>query len=137
VAALQLHSALYVILQCTGAIAGAALSAGLMPRRDIFFGDGGGGCFDRMTINKLLSDGQIFGCADCVCSAAKHSSATSTACSSPALHGFVRHPHPAKGWGVDGSGQSGRALPPGRSRHQLTFCAGGWLCACAAAGRPS
>jgi hypothetical protein len=72
VAALQLHSALYVILQCTGAIAGAALSAALMPARDIFFGDGGGGCFDRMSINKLLSGGQIFGCADCVCSAAKH-----------------------------------------------------------------
>jgi hypothetical protein len=59
--ALQLHSALYVALQCTGAIAGAALSSALLPPRDLFSGDIADGCFDTRTMNPALTHGQMFG----------------------------------------------------------------------------
>jgi len=56
-----LHSALYVVLQVCGAIAGAAMSAALQPNSAMYRGDGQPGCFDSKAVNRALSNGQIFG----------------------------------------------------------------------------
>ena len=57
-----LHSILYIILQCVGAMFGSLVTVGLVPGTSIGMGDGGPGCFDRAgAVHKSLSNSQIFG----------------------------------------------------------------------------
>mmetsp|Transcript_63520 Transcript_63520/g.149171 ORF Transcript_63520/g.149171 Transcript_63520/m.149171 type:complete len:330 (-) Transcript_63520:218-1207(-) len=59
-----IHTVLYILLQVVGAIAGASLSARLVPGAWDLVGTGesGPGCFSReATIHKDMTDGQIFG----------------------------------------------------------------------------
>jgi glycerol uptake facilitator-like aquaporin len=59
----MLHSCLYVIVQCVGAICGSLLVNALTPFDKIFvgMGDGGPGCFDSTSMSHEISKRQLFG----------------------------------------------------------------------------
>lgn len=58
-----IHTVIYVLLQITGAIVGAWVSAGLVPGAGDLIGTGGTGpgCFDRSVIHADITDAQVFG----------------------------------------------------------------------------
>ncbi|KAI8471179.1 MAG: aquaporin-like protein [Monoraphidium minutum] len=58
-----IHAALYIVLQCVGAICGSLLAAGLLPGTTIGMGKTGPGCFDisPAAAKAGLTRGQVFG----------------------------------------------------------------------------